>query len=130
MQDAWGLGHILWTMLSADPAAGPFPGGGAYAAPPLPLGGRPVDAAAAAAIVRGLLRPAPGERWSLDEAVAGLEAMLFVLPGLDSPRAPGEAISRRCVCGRVVGAGDAVWGGAPIHRKARARVRAGSRSWC
>jgi hypothetical protein len=95
-QDAWGLGHILWGMLSPDPAAAAVVRGG-YMEPPGTVGGRAVDCTAAAAIVRGLLRAAPGERWSLDDAVAGLEAMLFVLPGLESPRAGAGEISHLCV---------------------------------
>ena len=100
MQDAWGLGHILWGMLLPDAAAAPVVRGG-YVEPPCTVAGRAVDVAAAAAIVRGLLRAAPGERWSLDDAVACLEAMLFVFPGLESPRAGAEEIFRRCVRERV-----------------------------
>lgn len=97
-QDAWGLGYVLWGMLSPDPAAAPYDGSrGAYVEPRGTVAGRRVDGAAAARIVRGLLRAASAERWSLDDAVAGLEAMLFMLPALESPRAGADAVSRRCV---------------------------------
>ena len=105
-QDAWGLGYILWGMLSPDPAAAPYTRGGGYTEPPGTLGGRGVDGAAATALVRGLLRPAPGDRASLDDAVAALEAMLFVLPGIESARAGEEAVSRRC----VLQPRDVAWG--------------------
>jgi hypothetical protein len=118
VHDAWGLGHILWGMLSPDAAAAPVVRGG-YVEPPGTVGGRAVDVAAAAAIVRGLLRAAPGERWSLDEAVACLEATLFVLPGLESPR-----ISRRCVC-ELVQRRAIAW----AHEGARVGRGAGWRRW-
>ena len=123
MQDAWGLGHILWGMLSPDAAAAPIVRGG-YVEPPGTVDGRAVDGAAAAAIVRGLLRAAPGERWSLDDAVACLEAMLFVLPGIESPRAGAEEISRRCVRERVQRRAIA-W----AHERARVGCGAGWRRW-
>ena len=37
------------------------------------------DQAAALCVVRGLLRCAPGDRWSLEDAVAALEVLLFVV---------------------------------------------------
>ena len=106
-----------------DAAAAPVVRGG-YVEPPCTVAGRAVDVAAAAAIVRGLLRAAPGERWSLDDAVACLEAMLFVLPGLESPRAGADEISRRCVRERVQRRAIA-W----AHERARVGCGAGWRRW-
>ncbi len=94
-QDAWGLGRVLWGMLSPDErAGGPFPGGGgphcyrddAYVLPAdaavaaaAPRCGDRVFRVAAGRIVRDLLRVDPAARCSLDAAVARLEALLFVL---------------------------------------------------
>ena len=93
-QDAWGLGCLLWTMLSRDGNARPFnvpsPAAATDAAfsPPSDASGG-VDGArrgeqrAALGVVRGLLRVAPRDRWSLDDAVAALEVLMFVVPAMD-----------------------------------------------
>jgi hypothetical protein len=101
-QDAWGLGHLLWAMLSPDAAAAPFPGGGdpagytdaAYTPPRDAGAGGAAAAAAAGRIVRGLLRVDAGARSGLDDAVAALEALLFVslaLGGGGGAPPPGAA---------------------------------------
>jgi hypothetical protein len=92
-QDAWGLGHVLWALLSPDADAAPFPGGDpasytdASYTPPHDAAvagpGAPAAAAAAGRIVAGLLRVDAGARWILTEAVAALEALLFVVLAVD-----------------------------------------------
>ena len=99
-QDAWGLGCLLWTMLSCDGDARPFnvpsPAVATDAAFTLPSdaaggvgGARRGEQRAALDIVRGLLRVAPRDRWSLDDAVAALEVLLFVVPMMDEEALAG-----------------------------------------
>ncbi len=60
-------------------------------------GVRTLDRRAAAGLVRALLRVRPEDRASLDDAVASLEVMLFVLPGLETAPIAVAAVERRCV---------------------------------
>lgn len=82
-QDAWGLGYLLWELLSEDR---PFPGGdprhftdGTYS-PPVDADPRSLSTHVALRIVRELLRVSPAQRCSLSGAVERLEVLLFVVP--------------------------------------------------
>ena len=108
-QDAWGLGTTLWSMLSPDAAAAPFPGVGdalgctdARYAPPADVAAaaRVPDAyrRAAGRIVRDLLRVelrGAAPRATLLETVARLEVLLFVLLPLPDPAPAARGVLER-----------------------------------
>ena len=75
---------------NARPFNVPFPAAATDAAIRLPSdaaggvgGARRGEQRAALDTVRGLLRVAPRDPWSLDDAVAALEVLLFVVPAMD-----------------------------------------------
>ena len=128
-QDAWGAGMLAWEMLSGGGGGGAFGGEGvpagytdsAFVPPPdlsvVSAGARACDQRAAARVVRGLLRVDPGARWSLCDAVAALEVLLFVAPSLDPE---GAAAAPTAVACALADAGVRM---ARVSDRARATVR-------